>query len=452
MLVSIPNKIERKKTLKKMNKYFPSIDAHKYITIIAIQMAIIMFDEINILQINIVNNYKNSNRMIKKIIRFVKWIDQLNDDKTGIIEKLAISHVAKLIDMMMHNESDNDYNDDSDDGFTVESKYIPLLLCWSSGYSIELVNNKLNKQEAISIEPSLSSSVTPSLASHLGSTPSRIDHGYTKYNDMELIHEVNNIKSFKRVTEKETIQKKGEFDGDDSDNVLDYTHIYSNSNDNVMYRNINSFLEKNKSYHTDSVNESDKLNDHIADRNSCTRSVRSNFINTRVEELEKKLSLERRNRVMIETRLKEIESTKDIHNDNAHTQNQNHHNHMHQNNRNLLELKLQQHSLASSVSCSVNNDHYHEHSGNNIVQHEVVLLMIAKQDDLLHQLISEIELLKENNNVASSITTNVDKASSPSTNGSSISYVFHSSTMLQKSNEKNINYDYAHVNCGCMVQ
>lgn len=141
-----------------MNKYFPSIDSHKYINILALSMTIIMFDEINILNINLHNNNNiYSYRMFNKIIKLVKWIDE--NSFSNVIEKYAISHVAKLIEhMMMYNcnNSSNDSNSCSNDdfskeyGFAVDMNNISVLLCWCTGYNIELLTSKLNRKDVLS--------------------------------------------------------------------------------------------------------------------------------------------------------------------------------------------------------------------------------------------------------------------------------------------------------------
>ena len=165
-----------------MNKYFPSIDSHKYINIIALSMTIIMYDEINILDINLNNNNIYSYRMFNKIIKLVKWIDE--NSFSNVIEKYAISHVAKLVEhMMMYNcnNSSNGSNSCSNDdfskeyGFAVDMNNISILLCWCTGYNIELLTSKLNRKDVLSSSSSSSSSLSlPPFTNPLSSLPSSL--------------------------------------------------------------------------------------------------------------------------------------------------------------------------------------------------------------------------------------------------------------------------------------
>jgi len=153
-----------------------------------------MLDEINILELNLNNNYKNSYRMINKLIKVVKWIDFTTDNNNiNVIEKYAISHVAKLIDQMMYNSSSSNSNNNSntsydnyhnDYGFAIDMKYIPTLLCWCSGYNLEVLSSKLNRTDIVStLSPSFSSSSSSSsLSSSLLPISALPKHGVVETN------------------------------------------------------------------------------------------------------------------------------------------------------------------------------------------------------------------------------------------------------------------------------
>jgi hypothetical protein len=118
-LVGLANKIDRQRTIRRITTYFPTVDSHKYIEILARELSILLWKDIHAVfrETKKVSKYDILNR----VMRAVEWLDTATN--LSVVQGLACSHAARLVDALMRTEP----------AVVVEYRHVPLLLQWSSG-------------------------------------------------------------------------------------------------------------------------------------------------------------------------------------------------------------------------------------------------------------------------------------------------------------------------------
>jgi hypothetical protein len=123
-LVGLANKIDRQRTIRRITTYFPTVDSHKYIEILARELSILLWKDIHAVfrETKKVSKYDILNR----VMRAVEWLDTATN--LSVVQGLACSHAARLVDALMRTEP----------AVVVEYRHVPLLLQWSSGEFITM--------------------------------------------------------------------------------------------------------------------------------------------------------------------------------------------------------------------------------------------------------------------------------------------------------------------------
>jgi hypothetical protein len=118
-LVGLANKIDRQRTIRRITTYFPTVDSHKYIEILARELSILLWKDIHVVfrETKKVSKYDILNR----VMRAVEWLDTATN--LSVVQGLACSHAARLVDALMRTEP----------AVVVEYRHVSLLLQWASG-------------------------------------------------------------------------------------------------------------------------------------------------------------------------------------------------------------------------------------------------------------------------------------------------------------------------------
>lgn len=118
-IVGKVNQFDRQRTIRRITTYFPSVDSHKYIEILAREMCILVWKEIH----QVLRETKKASKrsILDRVMRVVEWMDTATN--LSVVQGLACGHASKLIDAMMESERP----------FAVEYQHLPQLLQWATG-------------------------------------------------------------------------------------------------------------------------------------------------------------------------------------------------------------------------------------------------------------------------------------------------------------------------------
>jgi hypothetical protein len=96
-LVSIPNTLDRQRTIRRIVEFFPSVDSHKYIEILARELTVCVCKDIHELMREAKRHPKQG--IVDRVMKAVEWLQTATN--LTPIQALACTHSARLIDTMM---------------------------------------------------------------------------------------------------------------------------------------------------------------------------------------------------------------------------------------------------------------------------------------------------------------------------------------------------------------
>lgn len=159
VLVRIPNTFDRQRTIRRIATYFPSVDSHKYIEMLARELTIFLAKDTHAILREAKKAPKQS--ILDRVMKVVEWMS--TSTNLTVVQGYACGHAAMLIDTMMRSE----------DPFAVELQHIPLLMHWASGKSLEEIQTA--RQESGSRPTTPLASHSPLMSSQVNAQHSSED-------------------------------------------------------------------------------------------------------------------------------------------------------------------------------------------------------------------------------------------------------------------------------------
>lgn len=125
-LVQLPHKLERQRSIRRITTCFPSVDAHKFIEMVARELTIYLEKEIKAVLRQAKSQTKKS--ILARVMKAVEWLQTA--DNLSPVQGYACGHAARLIDTVMKLERP----------FEVQYEHVPLLMHWACGLTIDPAN------------------------------------------------------------------------------------------------------------------------------------------------------------------------------------------------------------------------------------------------------------------------------------------------------------------------
>ena len=146
-LIGIPHTLERQRTIRRITTYFPSVDSHKYIEILARELTMFLAKDIRA----VLRETKRSSKasILERVMKVVEWMNTATN--LSAVQGYACGHAARLIDTMMC----------CDGAFAVEFQHIPQLMQWASLRDAEEIKVRHEASAASPVSPSLARGASP---------------------------------------------------------------------------------------------------------------------------------------------------------------------------------------------------------------------------------------------------------------------------------------------------
>lgn len=118
-LLGLANNFDRQRTIRRITTYFPSVDSHKFIEILARELTILLWKDIHA----VLRETKKASKLsiLNRVMRAVEWMN--TSTNLSVVQGFACGHASLLIDTLMRSEQP----------FVVEYSHLPVLMEWTTG-------------------------------------------------------------------------------------------------------------------------------------------------------------------------------------------------------------------------------------------------------------------------------------------------------------------------------
>jgi hypothetical protein len=133
--------MDRQRTIRRITTYFPSVDSHKFIEILARELTLFLAKDIHSVLRETKKQPKQS--IVDRVMRVVEWMNTATN--LTVVQALACGHAAKLIDKLMRQEAP----------FAVQFEHIALLLEWVTDRPREEIDARNDGRPSTPLSPGM---------------------------------------------------------------------------------------------------------------------------------------------------------------------------------------------------------------------------------------------------------------------------------------------------------